>query len=71
MKRLAESEKVDLKPNIQKTKIMPFGPITSWEIDGETVETVADFILGGLQNLLQMVTKAMKLKDTYSFERKS
>ena len=47
------------------------GPITSWEIDGETVETVADFILGGLQNLLQMVTKAMKLKDTYSFERKS
>ena len=71
MKVKEESEKVGLKLNIQKTKIMPFGPITSWEIDGETVETVADFILGGLQNLLQMVTKAMKLKDTYSLERKS
>ena len=47
MKVKEESEKVDLKPNIQKTKIMPFGPITSWEIDGEIVETVSDFILGG------------------------
>ena len=47
MKVKEESEKVDLKPNIQKTKIMPFGPITSWEIDGETVETIADFIFGG------------------------
>ena len=71
MKMKEESEKVGLKLNIQKTRIMASGPITSWEIDGETVETVADFILGGLQNLLQMVTKAMKLKDTYSFERKS
>ena len=50
MKMKEESEKVDLKPNIQKTKIMASGPITSWEIDGETVETVSDFIFGGLQN---------------------
>ena len=50
MKVKEESEKVDLKLNIQKTKIMPSGPITSWEIDGETVETVSDFILGGFQN---------------------
>ena len=50
MKMKEESEKVGLKPNIQKTKIMASGPITSWEIDGETVETVSDFILGGLQN---------------------
>ena len=50
MKVKEESENVGLKPNIQKTKIMASGPITSWQIDGETVETVADFILGGLQN---------------------
>ena len=62
-----ESEKVDLKLNIQKTKIMASGPITSWEIDGETVETVSDFILG-VPKSLQMVTAAMKLKDTYSLE---
>ena len=65
-----ESEKVGLKLSIQKTKIMASGPITSWEIDGETVETVLDFILGGLQNHLQMVTAAMKLKDVYSLEEK-
>ena len=65
-----ESEKFGLKLNIQKTKIMASGPITSWEIDGETVETVLDFILGGLQNHLQMVTAAMKLKDAYSLEGK-
>ena len=65
-----ESEKFGLKLNIQKTKIMASGPITSWEIDGETVETVLDFILGGLQNHLQMVTAAMKLKDPYSLEEK-
>ena len=63
-----ESEKVGLKLNIQKTKIMASGPITSWEIDGETVETVADFIFFGLQN--QMVIAAMKLKDAYSLEGK-
>ena len=56
--------------NIQKTKIMASGPITSWEIDGETVETVSDFILGGAPKSLQMVTAAMKLKDTYSLEGK-
>ena len=61
---------VALKLNIQKTKIMTSGPITPWEIDGETVETVLDFILGGLQNHLQMVTAAMKLKDAYSLEGK-
>ena len=71
MKVKEESEKVGLKLNIQKTKIMASGPITSWEIDGETVETVADFILlGGLQKWLQMVTAAMKLKDAYSLEEK-
>ena len=64
-----ESEKVGLKFNIQKTKIMASGPITSWEIDGETVETVSDFIFLGLKSL-QMVTAAMKLKDTYSLEEK-
>ena len=64
-----ESEKVGLKLNIQKTKIMASGPITSWHIDGETMETVADFIFGGLQNL-QMVTAAMKLKDACSLEEK-
>ena len=64
-----ESEKVGLKLNIQKTKIMAFGPTTSWEIDGETVETVSDFILGAPKSL-QMVTAAMKLKDAYSLEGK-
>ena len=64
-----ESEKVGLKPNIQKTKIMASGPITSWEIDGETVETVADFVLGAPKSL-QMVTAAVKLKDSYSLEGK-
>ena len=61
-----ESEKVGLKLNIQKTKIMVSGHITSWEIDGETVETVTDFILWGLQKSLQMVIAAIKLKDTCS-----
>ena len=64
-----ESEKVGLQLNIQKTKIMPSGPITSWEIDGETVETVSDFFWGAPKSL-QMVTAAMKLKDTYSLEEK-
>ena len=62
MKVKEESEKVGLKLNNQKTKIMASGPITSWQIDGETVETVADFILGGAPKSLQMVTAAMKLK---------
>ena len=62
-------EKVGLKLNIQKTKIMASGPITSWEIDGETVETVADFIFGAPKSL-QVVIAAMKLKDTYSLEEK-
>ena len=61
--------KVDLKLNIQKTKIMASGPITSWETDGETVETVADFIFGA-PKLLQMVIAAIKLKDAYSLEGK-
>ena len=65
-----ESEKVDLKLNIQKTKIMASGPITSWEIDGETVERMADFILGGAPKSLQMVIAAMKLRDAYSLEEK-
>ena len=69
MKVKEESEKVGLKLNIQKTKTMASGPITSWEIDGETVETVTDFIFGGTK-LLQMVTAAMKLKDMYSLEGK-
>ena len=64
-----ESEKVGLKLNIQKTKIMASGPITSWEIDGETVETVSDFILGAPKSL-QMVIVALKLKDAYSLEGK-
>ena len=63
MKVKEESEKVGLKLNIQKTKIMASGPITSWQIDGETVETVANFIFG-VPKSLQMVTAAMKLKDT-------
>ena len=70
MKMKEESEKVGLKLNIQKTKIMASGPITSWQIHGQTVETVADFILGGTPKSLQMVTAAMKLKDTYSLEGK-
>ena len=65
-----ESEKVGLKLNIQKTKIMASGPITSWEKDGETVETLSDFILLGAPKSLQIVTAAMKLKDTYSLEEK-
>ena len=65
MKVKEESEKVGLKLNIQKTKIMAFGPITSWQIDGDTTEIVTDFILLG-SKLLQMVTAAMKLKDTSS-----
>ena len=65
-----ESEKVGLKLNIQKTKITASGPITSWEIDGETVETVADFIFWGAPKSLQMVIAAMKLKDAYSLEGK-
>ena len=69
MERKEESETVSVKLNIQKTKIMAFGPITSWEIDGETVETVADFILRALKSLL-MVIAAMKLKDAYSLEEK-
>ena len=67
--KVKESEKVGLKFNIQKTKIMASGPITSWEIDGETMETVTDFILGGSKSL-QMVTAAMKLKHTCSLEKK-
>ena len=65
-----KSEKVGLQLNIQKTKIMASSPITSWQIDGETVETVADFILGGAPKSLQMVIAAMKLKDAYSLEGK-
>ena len=69
MKVKEESEQVGLKLNIQKTKIMASGPITSWEIDGETVETVADFIFW-VPKSLQMVTATMKLKDTCSLEEK-
>ena len=64
-----ESEKVGLKLNIQKTKIMASGPITSWETDGETVEAVSDFIWGAPKSL-QMATAAMQLKDAYSLEEK-
>ena len=67
MKMKEESEKVGLRLNIQNTKIMASGPITSWEIDGETVETVSDFIFWA-PKLLQMVIAAMKLEDTYSLE---
>ena len=70
MKVKEESENIGLKLNIQKTKIMATGPITLWQIDGETVETVADFIFGGLQKSLQMVIAAMKLKDACSLEEK-
>ena len=69
MKVKEESEKVGLRLNIQKTKIMASGPITSWQIDGETVETVADFIVWAPKSL-QMVTAAMKLKDAWSLEEK-
>ena len=69
MKVKEDREKVGVKLSIQKTKIMTSGSITSWEIDGETVETVADFILGAPKSL-QMVTAAMKLKDAYSLEGK-
>ena len=69
MKVKEESEKVGSKLNIQNTKIMASGPITSWEIDGETVETVSDFILGAPKSL-QMVTAAVKLKHAYSLKRK-
>ena len=66
-----ESEKIGLKLNIQETKIMASGPITSGQIDGETMETVTDFILGGVASKsLQMVTAAMKLEDTCSLEEK-
>ena len=67
MKVKEESDKVGLKHNIQEKKIMASGPITSWEIDGETVETVSSFIFWGSKSL-QMVTTAMKLKDAYSLE---
>ena len=70
MKVKEESEKVGLKLNIQKTKIMASGPTTSWEIDGETMETVRDFILRGAPKSLQMVTAAMKLKHACSLEEK-
>ena len=69
MKVKEQSEKVGLKLNIQKMKIMASGPITSWEIHGETVKTVSDFILGAPKSL-QMVNASMKLKDTYSLEGK-
>ena len=69
MKVKEDNEKFDLKLNIQKTKIMASGPITSWQIDGETVETVTHFILRG-SKILQIVTATMKLKDTYSLKEK-
>ena len=70
MKVKEESQKVDLKLNIQKTKITASSPIISWQTDGETVETVADFIFGGAPKSLQMVTAAMKFKDASSLEGK-
>ena len=70
MKVKEESEKVGLKLNIQKMKVMASGPITSWEIDGKTMETVSDFIFWGAPKSLQIVTAAMKLKDAYSLEEK-
>ena len=69
MKVKEESEKVGLKLSIQKTKIMASGPITSWQIDGETMKTVTDFILP-VSKIMQMLTSAMKLKDAYSLEGK-
>ena len=68
--KVKESEKVGLKLNIQKTKIMAYGPITSWQIDGETMETVTDFIFFLAPKSLQMVATGMKLKDTCSLEEK-
>ena len=70
MKVKEESEKAGLKLNIQKTKIMASGSITSWQIDGETMKTVTDFIFGDSKKSLQMVTAAMKLKDTCSLDEK-
>ena len=70
MKVKEESEKVGLKLNIQKTKIMAAGPITSWQIYGETVETMSEFIFGGAPKSLQMVIAAMKLKGAYYLEGK-
>ena len=70
MKVKEESEKVGLKLNIQKTKVMAFGPITSWQIDGETLKRVTDFIFWGSPKSLQMVTAVMKLKDAYSLKEK-
>ena len=70
MKVKEESEKVGLKLNIQKTKIMASGPVTSWQIDGETMETVIEFIFGGIQNHCSWVTAAMKLKDACSLGEK-
>ena len=70
MKEKEENEKVGLKLNIQKTNIMASGAITSWEIDGETVETVSDFVFWGAPKSLQMVIAAMKLKDAYSLDGK-
>ena len=70
MKVKEESEKVGLKLNIQKMKILASGPITSWQIDGETVQTVSDFILGGSKITPKSFNAAMKLKDTYSLEGK-
>ena len=69
MKVKRESEKAGLKPNIQKIKIMPSGPITSWQIDGETMKTVKDFVFGAPKSL-QRMTAAMKLKDACSLEEK-
>ena len=69
MKAKEESEKVGLKVNIQKTKIMASRPVTSWQIDGETAETVADYFFGALKSL-HMVTAATKLKDSCSLEEK-
>ena len=70
MKVKEENEKVGLKFNIQKTKIMVSGPITSWQIEGEAMEKVTDFIFRGAPQSLQMVITAMKLKSTYSLEEK-
>ena len=70
MKVKEENVKFGLKLNIQKTKIMASGPITLWQIDGETVEILTDFILFSAPKYLQMVTAAMKLKDAYSLEEK-
>ena len=70
MKVKQKSGKVGLKLNIQKTKIVASGPITSWQIDGKTMETVSDFILGGAQISLQIMTVAMKLKDACFLEEK-